>query len=141
MESDYDAVTYSRITTIGMINEFNCECEELIVNRITQLFKDPSPIRKLQGIKVIIFDINTLAYLHSFKANKKMSKENIYHTDTLYVLDMFGGRDRIERIKEFFEIIQEIGIKLTIVSLAERSESIGEALRRVQLFNYFKNCK
>eukprot|EP01084_Bolivina_argentea_P089788 161926_1 len=68
-----------------------------------------------------------------------MSKENIYHTDTLYVLDMFGGRDRIERIKEFFENIQEIGIKMIIVSLAERSESIAEALRRVHLFNFFKS--
>eukprot|EP01083_Nonionella_stella_P070196 187710_1 len=102
------------------------------------VFCDPGKKQIFGGVKLIIFDLSVLAYLHSFKAKKKMNKENMYQTDTLYVLDMFGGRDRIERLKIFFDNIGEKGIKMMIISNAEKTVHIAEALRRVHLFAYFK---
>ena len=53
------------------------------------------------------FDISVIAYLHSSKALKKLKKENIYHMDAHNILNMFGGRDRIEILPQHFEITKK----------------------------------
>ena len=134
--NNYDNDDFN-INSFIIDNNYNAApIESLIYNKSNKNNK----INK--NICLIIYDIGTLAYLHSFKALKKLKKENIYHMDAHHILDMFGGRDRIEILRKHFELIKSFkskGIKINIISTKYKSDVITEALKRVDLYKYFKN--
>merc|ERR1712129_330989 len=54
----------------------NTDGQPLLPPIIFQRNRHRNAITKLSQIKMIVFDMSVLAYLHSFKAKKKMHKEN-----------------------------------------------------------------
>ena len=62
--------------------------------------------------------------------------------DAHHILDMFGGRDRIEILRKHFSLIKSFngrGIKINIISTKYKSDAITEALKRVDLYKFCCN--